>query len=282
VKAEGIKRVVVAMKDPNPITNGRGIAHLRRAGIAVTSGVLEAEAKRLNAPFIKAMTANLPWVTAKVAQSLDGKIATATGESRWISSAASRQLAHELRRGVDAMLVGVNTVIADDPSLTVRGVKRPSRPHRPLRVIVDTHLRTPLSSRCLSPGAIIATTVRSTTKQAPYRRKGIELIVLPPLRGHVPLKRLMRELWKRHQVQSVLIEGGGEVSASAFQERIVDHLVWIVAPLLIGGRASPSSLGGSGIRRLREAIQLKDLTVRRLGQDVIVEADVEYPTNDDR
>ncbi|MBI4354409.1 MAG: bifunctional diaminohydroxyphosphoribosylaminopyrimidine deaminase/5-amino-6-(5-phosphoribosylamino)uracil reductase RibD, partial [Candidatus Omnitrophica bacterium] len=278
VETAGVKRVVAAMKDPNPITNGRGMAHLRRAGIAVTTGVLEAEAKRLNVPFIKAMTAHLPWVTAKVAQSLDGKIATATGASRWISSPASRRFAHELRRGADSILVGVKTLIADDPSLTVRGVKRSSRPHRPLKVIVDSRLRTPLSSRCLSPGTIIATTVQSAAKHAPYRRKGIELIVLPPLRGYVPLKRLMRELWRRHQVQSVLIEGGGEVLASALQERIVDRLVWMIAPLLIGGRTSPSSVGGSGIRRLNEAIRLKGLTIRRLGPDMIVEADVAYPT----
>lgn len=293
VMAAGVRRVVTAMHDPNPITNGRGLARLRRAGVEVTTGVLEDEAKRLNAPFVKAMTARLPFVTAKVAQSLDGKIATTTGESRWISSEASRRMSHELRREADVILVGVNTVIADDPALTVRGVKRPLRLHRPLKVIVDSRLRTPLSSRCLSSGTMIATTVRSATQQAPYRHRRIELLVLPPSRarhhapagvrrrrvadGRVPLKKLLQELWRRHQVQSVLIEGGGEVLASAFQERLVDRLVWVVAPIIIGGRASPSSVGGPGIRKLAEAVRLKGVRIRRVGEDVVIEADVAYP-----
>ena len=280
--AAGVARVVAAMKDPNPITNGRGIEHLRRAGITVATGVLAEEARRLNAPFVKAMTAQVPWVVAKVAQSLDGKIATATGESRWISSRPSRRLAHELRRGVDAILVGVNTVRADDPSLTVRVARRLRRRDRPLRVIVDSRLRTPLSSRCLaspsSPTTVIATTERAVKKQAPYRRRGVDLIVMPPVQGRVPLTRLLQGLLLRYQVQSVLIEGGGEILASAFEERRVDRLVWVVAPIIIGGRASPSSVAGRGIQRLAEAIRLKDLRVRRLGTDVVMEADVVYPS----
>ena len=282
VIAAGIKRVVVAMKDPHPITNGRGIAHLRRAGVQVVAGVLEDEARRLNAPFVKAMTAHLPWVVAKVAQSLDGKIATATGASRWISSEASRRMAHRLRRGVDAILVGVNTVVADNPSLTVRAGRPSLRKDRPLKVILDSRLRTPLSSRCLSSSSstptIMATTERSAKKQAPYRRRGVDLIVLPPLRGRVPLKQLLQGLLLHYQVQSVLIEGGGEVLASAFQEQLVDRLVWVVAPLILGGRTSPSSVGGGGIQRLQEAVRLKDLSVRRVGTDVVIEGDVVYPS----
>ncbi|OGX31318.1 MAG: riboflavin biosynthesis protein RibD [Omnitrophica WOR_2 bacterium RIFCSPHIGHO2_12_FULL_64_13] len=248
----------------------------------MATGVLAEEARRLNAPFVKAMTAQVPWVVAKVAQSLDGKIATATGESRWISSRPSRRLAHELRRGVDAILVGVNTVRADDPSLTVRVARRLRRRDRPLRVIVDSRLRTPLSSRCLaspsSPTTVIATTERAVKKQAPYRRRGVDLIVMPPVQGRVPLTRLLQGLLLRYQVQSVLIEGGGEILASAFEERLVDRLVWVVAPIIIGGRASPSSVAGRGIQRLAEAIRLKDLRVRRLGTDVVMEADVVYPS----
>ncbi len=281
VIAAGITHVVVAMKDPNPITNGHGLTHLRRAGVAITTGVLEEEAERLNAPFVKAMTAKRPWVIAKVAQSLDGKIATTTGSSRWISSEASRRMSHQLRRGVDAILVGVNTVIADNPSLTVRFGQRPRRKDRPLKVIVDSRLRTPLSSRCLASSAapaVIATTERAVKKHASYRRRRIDLIVLRPSRGRVPLKPLLRELLVRHQVQSILIEGGGEVMASALKERVVDRLVWVVAPLIIGGRTSPSSVGGLGIRRLGQAVRLRHLTVRRVGSDIVIEADVVYPS----
>lgn len=282
VIAAGITRVVVAMKDPNPITNGRGLARLRRAGVQVVAGVLEDEAQRLNRPFTKTMATGLPWTVAKVAQSLDGKIAGSLGQSRWISSPASRHLVHELRRQVDAILVGLNTVLKDDPRLSARGAGRPPRAGRPIRVVVDSHLRAPVSSRCLSSAdgvqAVIATTERSPRKQQPFRRRGVEMLVLPPLKGRVPLTRLLRELVRRYDVQSVLLEGGGELLASAFKERVVDQIVWFVAPMILGGRSSPSSVGGPGIRRLAEAVRLKDMRIRRVGEDVVIESDVAYPT----
>ena len=278
----GIRRVVMAMKDPNPITNGRGIARLRRAGVQVATGVLEREARRLNAPFAKAITAKMPWVIAKIAQSLDGKIATRTGDSRWISSAASRAFSHQLRRQVDAVLVGVKTVLRDNPRLTARGPQTPARAGRPIKVIVDSRLRTPLSSRCLSDAfptlTIMATTQRSTATHAPFvRRRGIEVLVFPPSRGRVPLRRLFRELVRRYQIMSVLLEGGGEVLASALADRLVDRLVWVIAPLIIGGRDSPSAVGGAGIQRLAQAIRLRDVTLRRLGPDLVLDASVVYP-----
>ena len=277
----GIARVVIAMKDPNPITNGRGMARLRRAGIRVITGVLGNEAKRLNAPFIKSMTRKLPWVVAKIAQSLDGKIATRTGESRWISSSRSRVYAHTLRRQADAIVIGVNTLLRDDPRLTVRGGKGRLRRDQPIKVIVDSHLRSPVSSRCFSPASppvIIATTVRSARKQARFIEKGIEVVVLPPTRGRVPLASLFRLLVQRHQIQSVLLEGGGELLASAFEERLVDRVAWFVAPLILGGRSSPPAVGGAGVPRLAKAIRLGEVTVRRVGPDVLVEAAVVYPT----
>lgn len=287
----GIKRVVIAMTDPNPITNGRGIERLRRAGIQVVTGVLEADAKRLNAPFTKAITTKMPWVVAKVAQSLDGKIATRTGDSRWISSAASRRFAHELRRQVDAIVVGVNTIVRDDPLLTARDPHRPARAGRPIKVIVDSHLRTPVASRCLSRESpaptVIATTQRSPAKRAPFVRRGIEVLVFPSrLRrgrggqasgGRVPLRRLFRALVRRYPITSILLEGGGEVLASALADRLVDRLVWVIAPLIIGGRDSTPSVGGEGIRRLTQAIRLCDVTVRHLGPDLVLDASVAYP-----
>ena len=279
----GIRRVVVAMADPNPRTDGRGIAWLRRAGIQVLSGVLKEEAGRLNEPFTKYVTKRLPWVVVKIAQTLDGKIATRTGESRWISSAASRQLAHRLRRQVDAIVVGVNTVRRDDPLLTARDASRPARPHKPFKVIVDSHLRTPLTSRCLSRHSpaktILATTERSSRKHAPFLARGADVVVLPSSRGRVPLTRLFRELARRYDVMSVLIEGGGEVIASALEARLVDRVVWSIAPIITGGRSSPSSVGGEGIARLSQAVRVKEMSVRGLGGDLVVEASVAYPNS---
>ena len=283
----GVRRVVVAMKDPNPITNGRGLARLRRAGVRVTAGVLEAEAQALNRPFTKYITTGRPWVIAKAAQSLDGKIATRTGESRWISSEASRRVAHRLRREADAVLVGVNTVIQDDPLLTVRAAGRRPRPGYPIKVIVDSRLRTPLASRCLSNASsaptIIATVKPSRTRRAQFERRGVKILVLPAnghgrtRRGRVPLAALLRELVARYQVTSVLIEGGGEVLAGALEERLVDRVVWSVAPIIIGGRMSPPAVGGEGVRRLADAVRLRDLSVRREGGDLLVVAAVAYP-----
>lgn len=277
----GVRRVVVAMKDPNPITNGRGLTRLRQAGIAVTVGVLEREAGALNAPFAKSISTRMPWVVAKVAQSLDGKIATSRGESQWISSAASRRLTHQLRRQADALLVGVNTVLRDDPLLTARDPSRPARADRPIKVILDSRLRTPLSSRCLSSASpaptVIATTTHSRRKQQRYRRHGIDVQVYPPSKSGVPLRDVLRRLVERYEVMSVLIEGGGEVLASALAERVVDRILWCVAPMLIGGRRSPGSVGGEGVPKLTEAIRLDGLSVRRLDRDVIVEAAVVYP-----
>lgn len=276
--ASGVSRLVVAAQDPNPITNGRGLARLRRAGIRVTTGVMAQEAQRLNEAFHKAMTAGLPLVIAKVGQSLDGKVATARGESRWITSPAARRLAHQWRSHVDAILVGVNTVIEDDPLLTVRGV--PSRPGRPIKVIVDSRLRMPPRARCLSSASpaptLIATTARQSTRRTALERRGAEILIFRPQRGRVPLRELCRVLARRG-IQSVLIEGGAEVLASAFAERLVDRVVWFIAPLLIGGRGAPSALGGQGIERLRNAVRLTDVEMLRVGPDFCVEARVLYP-----
>jgi diaminohydroxyphosphoribosylaminopyrimidine deaminase/5-amino-6-(5-phosphoribosylamino)uracil reductase len=280
ILSAGVSRVVIAMKDPNPITNGRGLSRLRRAGVDVVTGVLRDEAEALNEPFRKAMTRGLPWTVAKAAQSLDGKIATAGGESRWITSPQARAIGHRWRSRVDAILVGVNTVLRDDPLLTVRGASR--RSGRPIKVIVDSHLRTPLSARCLSRQSpsptIIATAVRAGAKRAALLRRGVEVWSLPVTRRRrVPLRPLFRALARRG-VQSVLAEGGGEVLASAFAERLVDRVAWFIAPLVIGGREAPGAVGGEGIRRLSQAVRLKELVCSRLGPDLYLEARVVYPT----
>lgn len=285
----GVADVVVGAQDPNPITNGQGLAKLRRSGIRVTNGVVEYEARRLNAPFEKAMVSKLPWVMAKVGQSLDGKIATATGQSRWITSAPSRRLSHQWRRRVDAVLVGIHTILRDDPRLTARSPRRSlpggrgkgaSRRGWPVKIVVDSQLRTPPTARCLTahPAAptIIATTVHRPARQAWLERRGAEVFVFAPRQGRVPLRRLFKRLVTRG-IHSVMIEGGGEVLASALAERLVDRIVWFIAPTLIGGRNAPGSIGGEGIGRLAQAIRLADLEVRRVGPDLCVEARVVYP-----
>ncbi|MGH2670138.1 MAG: bifunctional diaminohydroxyphosphoribosylaminopyrimidine deaminase/5-amino-6-(5-phosphoribosylamino)uracil reductase RibD, partial [bacterium] len=223
----GIARVVIGAKDPNPVTNGRGVARLRRAGVRVMTGVREAGARRLIEPFRKAMTTGLPFVVAKAAQSLDGKIATHNGQSRWITSPPSRRLGHAWRSRVDAILIGIDTVLTDDPLLSVRhpgpstagrraGAAGRQRSGRPLKVIVDSRLRIPPSAKCLSARSpaptVIATTVRAPGKAAALARRGAEVVILPARRGRVPLMRLFRLLVRRG-MHSVLIEGGGEVLA---------------------------------------------------------------------
>jgi diaminohydroxyphosphoribosylaminopyrimidine deaminase/5-amino-6-(5-phosphoribosylamino)uracil reductase len=276
-------RVVAAVMDPHPLTRGRGLARLRRAGLSVVSGVRAREATALNAPFWSVMTTGLPWVIAKVGQSLDGKIATRSGASRWITSPVSRRLGHAWRSRVDAILVGVNTILVDDPRLTVRGA--PRRPGRPVRVIVDSRLRTPFGARCLKAQAsaptLIATTVSSRAKRARFLERGIQVLTLPPCRGRVPLDRLCRELARRG-IHSLLIEGGGEVLASALSERLVRRLVWCIAPILIGGREAPGSVGGVGIGRLEHAIRLADVHYHPLGPDLCVEGRVVYQKTGDR
>ena len=288
----GIARVVAAMKDPNPLTNGRGIRRLRRAGVRVTTGVLDAEARRLNAPFVKCMTARMPWVVAKIAQSLDGKIATTTGQSQWISSPQARRFAHQLRRDADAVVIGVNSVLTDDPLLTARDPDRPARRRRPVKIIVDSRLRTPLARRCFSSASpaptIVATTVTAARKRAALARRGVTVLTLPPSGGRVPLAKLFRLLARRYELTSVLIEGGGELLAGALAERLVDRLVCITAPMVIGGKTAPSSVGGPGVPHLREAIRLTgscglaDPCVYWIGTDLVIDAAVVYPRSGSR
>lgn len=274
----GIARVVIGARDPNPISNGRGLKRLRGAGIQVRLGLLSREARALNLPFEKAMTRKLPMVIAKVGQSLDGKLATVSGESRWITSVAARRLGHVLRGSADAIVVGINTVLKDDPRLSARGVGAASG--KPAKVILDSHLRIPLKARCLQASSaalvIIATVSTNAKKRQALERKGAEVWVFKSVRGRVPLTTLFKQLAARG-LQMVLIEGGGEVLASAFAERLVDRVVWCVAPILIGGRTAPTSVAGSGVRRLSQAVRIRDIQVRRVGGDVCIEGKTIYP-----
>ncbi len=274
IKASGIKQVIFAMPDPNPLNNGKGAAILRRHGIKVISGVLENEAREINQIFIKYITKKLPFVTVKVAQSLDGKIATKIGHSRWISSPATRKFAHQLREQVDAMLVGINTVLLDNPLLSCR-INGCLCKRQPKKIILDSRLRIPervniFSSRSPAPVIIATTRFAPRKKVLSWRKKGISVIMAKDRQGRVDLKDLFKQL-AGQGISHILIEGGGEVIASALKQKLVDKMYVVVSPKIIGGRNAPTSIGGEGIKRINQAAGLKDITFRRLGPDLLIE-----------
>ena len=278
--AAQLRRVVVAMKDPNPLVRGRGIQALRRAGISVSVGCLEEEAAELNRIYCHWITTGRPWVILKAGMTLDGRIATARGESKWITGPIARREAHRLRSEVDAILVGVGTVRADDPRLTVRLPRRAGktgavRPLQPLRVIADSNLTIPSTASVLTQ-LTRAKTVIATTTNAPPRRvqklrnAGIEVLQLPVRRGLVPPVTLLRELaWRG--ISSLLLEGGGTLNASLWKERLVNEVRLFVAPLLLGGQDAKSVIGGTSPARLADVIRLKDLHIRKVGEDFLVQ-----------
>jgi len=268
----GVRRVVAAVPDPNPRVNGRGIAALRQAGIEVVVGDGAEEAAYLNRFFARHITSGLPFVSLKYAMSLDGKIATASGESRWISSPEARRWAHRLRHQHDAVLVGVNTVLRDDPQLTVRDAGCDGEVRQPLRVILDSRLRTPQHARVLREGGgtLIATTASAPAGQGQaLERGGAEVLTFPEDVGRVDLAAVLQELGRR-QLISVLIEGGAEVHAAAVRAQLVDELYVLVAPLVVGDGISP--VAGLGLHRLEEAPRFGELEARALGPDVLLRA----------
>lgn len=271
VLQSGVKRVVIAMTDPNPRVVGRGIKTLKKAGLDVVTGVLEEDARRLNEAFIKYITTGMPFVTLKIAQTLDGKIATASGESKWITGEKAREEGHRLRNGNDAILVGINTVLKDDPSLTTR---IPGG-HDPIRVIVDSHLRVSLKAKVLtqkSPAVTYIATLDSMPKDKLVKLldAGAEILMARGRKGQVDLKYLMKMLGS-FGVTSVLIEGGAEVNASALQTGIVDKVVMFIAPMIMTGMDSLSCIGGRSPATLGRAVRLRDVISRRVGLDLMIE-----------
>jgi len=258
----GLKRVVISMQDPDRRVHGAGIAKLRSAGIETVLGIQEDRALQLNEFYVKHRLTGRPFVSAKFAMSLDGKIATRTGESRWITSEESRLHGHRLRHIHDAILVGVNTVIADDPELTTR-LDGATAGRQPLRVVLDSQLRLRMSTKVVGPNTLIATTRAG--------RMGLAEVVKFPATpdGRVALQPLLEELGRRG-ILSLLVEGGGTVHASFVSEGLVDKVYAYVAPTLIGGREAPSALGGSGVEHLAEAVRLRALDATRLGDDLLI------------
>jgi diaminohydroxyphosphoribosylaminopyrimidine deaminase/5-amino-6-(5-phosphoribosylamino)uracil reductase len=271
----GISRVVVAMRDPNPIVDGRGLARLESAGVAVSVGIHADEAERQNAAFVKHVRTGLPFVVWKTAASLDGKVASRDGSSRWITGEPARRDVHRLRGWADAILVGAGTALADDPSLTVREPGYRGRP--PLRVVADARGRVPATGDLFdseAPTLVATTDLAPDPRRDEWRSAGAEVAVYPPdPGGRVPLAELVRDLGKR-DVQGLLLEGGPSLAWSAIEDGIVDRVVVYLAPRLMGGADAPGVLGGRGFAPVGSAMRLRLGSFDRIGDDLRVEADV--------
>lgn len=265
----GIARVVIALKDPNPLVAGKGIAILEEAGIEVRCGVLAREAARLNEAFLKWIETGLPLVAMKTAMSLDGKIATYTGASQWITGPEARQRVHEYRDVYDGILAGIGTVLADNPSLTAR---LPEGGKNPVRIIADSMARMPLEAKILTDGA--ARTIIAVTEEAPAHRvealkaAGAEIIVAGP-GPQVDMALLMKKLGEQ-EITSVFVEGGGTVNFSMLKAGLVDKVYAFVAPKIIGGREAKTPVEGDGFATLEEAVELTALEAQTIGRDVLL------------
>ena len=265
----GVKEVVAGMEDPNPLVGGKGFRQLRRAGIRVRAGILEEECRRLNEAFIKYITRRLPFVTLKLAASLDGKIAAVTGDARWISSEDSRRAVHRLRNRMDAVVVGVETVIADDPQLTCRI----SNGRNPCRVILDSRLRIPLSAQLLrQPDPeknIIVTGDRSRRKKInALEALGARVWQVKLRRGRIPWATIVKRLAEQGAL-SVMIEGGATTATWALQEKVVDRILFFYAPMILGGDGRVM-IDRLGVKRVKQAIRIQDMQVRKFGADALV------------
>ncbi len=277
----GVGRVVVAMRDPNPQVAGRGIQQLKRAGITVDVGCLQHEAAKLNEIYVHWVKTGRPFVILKSAMTLDGKIATAKGESKWITGPKAREHVHQLRSQVDVIAVGVNTVLKDDPQLTVRlsakkGQSKNSR--QPVRMVFDSRLRIPLTAYVLqgiqqSPTAIATTKMASHNKIEQLRSMNIEVLVLPQKRTHVSIRRCLQELGSMG-ITSLMVEGGSELNASFLREGLVNQIYLYVAPMLLGGQDAKGLLGGFSPKHLGEKVAVSNLHLQSLGDDVLITGDL--------
>jgi diaminohydroxyphosphoribosylaminopyrimidine deaminase / 5-amino-6-(5-phosphoribosylamino)uracil reductase len=274
-----IRRVVVGMQDPNPKVSGKGVETLREAGVEVEVGVLQERCEKLNKVFTKFILTRMPFVTLKVAQTLDGKIATSTGESKWITGPEARKHGHMLRNFADAIVVGIGTVLRDDPSLTTR-IEDAENTKDPERIILDSTLRIPLDAKVLNVQSK-ATTYIATTLAAPtakikeLKKKNAEIIILGE-GNSITMPLLMEELGKMGLI-NVLIEGGSRVNAEALRSGVVDKVAFFVAPKILGGDDARGSIGGSSPESLDQAIPLYDMRFTRLGEDVLVEGLLKKP-----
>lgn len=273
----GIARVVMGAPDPNPKVAGGGVAQLEAAGIDVIQGVLVDECRAINKPFFHYIQTGRPYVILKYAMTLDGKIATRTGASRWITGEMARKRVHEDRQRYAAIMVGVNTIIKDDPQLTCRLDSLEGSCSHPARIVCDTHLRTPIDA-CIVRTAhevptYLATSEKDPDKHQPYLDDGCVVLVLPEVEGHVDLKALMDELGSRG-IDSVIVEGGATLNWSMLSAGLVSCAQVYVAPKIFGGGAAPSPVAGMGVEMPNEAIGFSTPAVTILGDDLLLECEV--------
>jgi diaminohydroxyphosphoribosylaminopyrimidine deaminase/5-amino-6-(5-phosphoribosylamino)uracil reductase len=274
--AEQVGRVVVGCLDPNPLVAGNGVRALRARGIEAAAGVLEQEAVALNEAYNKFIVTRLPFVTAKTASTLDGKIATHIGDSRWVSGPESREAVHRLRHRNQAILIGVDTAIADDPQLSSRHAV-PSL--QPIRIVADSQLRLPPTARLLqdaqAPVLILTTGLAPPERRACLIAAGAEIIDCGD-GPHVDLQRAMHLLGQR-EIASILLEGGGRLNGAMLEQHLIDKIVLFLAPKIIGGEEAPSSFHFTGFDRMEQAIRLQRLSVERYGDDICLNGYPEYP-----
>ena len=269
-----IKKVYIGTLDVNPLVAGNGVKMLQDAGIEVVTGVMEDECKSLNTVFFKYMTTGMPYVLMKTAMTLDGKIATYTGSSKWVSNDTSRHIVHRLRHNFTAIMVGINTVIADDPRLTCRingGID-------PVRIIVDSNLKIPLNANVLdlnnNSRCIIATTKESGgLKKSQLKNMGAEIIETSSENNRVNLKELMHTLGKM-KIDSILLEGGGTLNYSMLESHLIDKVLFFISPKVIGGASAPSPVGGKGIALMSDAINIDNVKTENINGDILIYGDV--------
>lgn len=269
----GISEVHLAMLDPNPVVAGRGEEELQREGIRTYVGELNDEAKKVNEAYVKYITTGKPFITVKFAVSLDGKIATRSGDSEWISSDESRKYVHYLRYTTDAIMAGANTVITDNPRLTCRYAGKGGEARKqPLRVIIDARGRTSSVAQVFNESGkallVLGESV-SQEKKSAYSAVGAELMELPDKDGSMDLEKLMRKLGER-EITSVLVEGGGILLGSLFDDDLVDKVIVFVAPIIIGGEAAKAAVAGNGVDKIKDALKLERINTERFGGDIMI------------
>jgi len=266
----GIKEVIVGMVDPNPLNNGRGINILKNYKIKVKVGFLEDKLRRINEAFIKYITKKIPLITVKVGQSLDGRIATKTGDSKWITSDRTRAYAHRIRKDYDAVMAGVNTILRDNPRLDAWFSQR-----QPIKIVVDSQLSTPEDANIfLKKSQVIIVTLLAKPGQETENRKILavkaRILDVKEKSGQINLKDMLKKL-AQSEITDILVEGGGTLIGSLFDEGLVDKILFFISPKIIGGKEAISSVMGRGVARIDKAIRLKDVKIKRLGEDFLIE-----------
>jgi diaminohydroxyphosphoribosylaminopyrimidine deaminase/5-amino-6-(5-phosphoribosylamino)uracil reductase len=269
----GISEVNIALLDPNPLVSGRGVRRLNERGIKIHMGMGQQKAYEINEAYIKHITTGLPFVVAKFAMSLDGKIATKTGDSKWITREEARNYAHALRHTVDAIMVGVNTIIADNPRLTAKccGGRGGIGKMQPLRLVVDSKGKVPLNSHIFEPPGEVLLAVAApfnSVKKKKFVKAGAEVLELPASDGVVDIVALLKLLGKR-EIVTILVEGGGKLLGSLFDHHLVDKVLAFISPIIVGGNEAVS-VGGNGVDNMAKALRLSRVDIKNFGDDILV------------